>query len=84
MATRTKPIDAASLSVVTKTGIDNQVPIVLANPDIEAVKRARRWLRGAALILHDTANGHETIERIASEAALLADLAAIAIFDLES
>jgi CheY-like chemotaxis protein len=64
--------------------LDNKPSIVLANPDLEAVKRARRWLRGAALILHDAANGHETVERIASEAALLADLAAIAIFDLES
>ena len=84
MATSRKPVDTSSNSVFTKKYIDNHVSIVLANPDVEAVKRARRWLRGAAMILHDAANGHELTERIASEAALLANLADIALFDLES
>lgn len=76
-----KTVDNAPMIVLAKIDVDNDPRIVLAKLDIEAVKRARRWLRGAAMLLADASNGDELIDRIADEAAVLANMAAIALHE---
>jgi flagellar basal body P-ring protein FlgI len=66
---------------MSEKNIDNSPRIVLAKPDIETVKRARRWLRGAAMLLADASNGSEMIDRIAREASTLALMAEVAVLE---
>lgn len=66
---------------MSEKNIDNSPRIVLAKPDIETVKRARRWLRGAAMLLADASNGSEMIDRIAHEASTLALMAEVAVLE---
>ena len=66
---------------MSEKNIDNSPRIVLAKPDIETVKRARLWLRGAAMLLADASNGSEMIARIAREASTLALMAEVAVLE---
>lgn len=61
--------------------IDNSPRIVLAAPDIDKIKQARRFLRGAAELLADASNGNEFLDRVAGEASTLALMAEIAIHE---
>jgi len=61
--------------------IDKEPRIVFAKPDIEAVKQARRWLRGAAMLLADAANGSPMIEQIARETSTVALMAEVAVLE---
>ena len=68
-------------SHMTKKVIDKNPRIVLGKPDVAKIEMARRWLRGAARLLDDASNGDELVDRIAHEAAILANMAEIALFD---
>jgi hypothetical protein len=62
-----------------KKCLDKHKVVVKQKPDMETVKRARRWLRGAARLLADASNGDSAIEHIAREAASVAVLAEVII-----
>jgi hypothetical protein len=68
---------------MSEKALDKSPRIVLAKPDMETVKRARRWLRGAAMLLADASNGDPLIERLAGEASIVALLAEVAILEYE-
>jgi len=68
---------------MTTKAIDKSPSIVLASPDMETIKRARRWIMGAARLLADASNGDSAIERIATEAACLAAVTDVVIADRE-
>ena len=77
MITR-KTVDNGAGNVLTKS-LDKSSSSVVGKPDVEAIKRARRWLRGAAKLLAEAANGCPMVERIACETqtvALMAEVAA--------
>lgn len=61
--------------------IDNTPRIVLDKPDIKKINTARRWLRGAAMLLAESSNGDEFIDRLANEASVLANMAEIAAWN---
>lgn len=63
--------------------LDTSPTIMLANPNVDTVKRARRWLRGAAMLLADASNGDPIVERLACEASTLATVTEIALYELE-
>jgi hypothetical protein len=69
-----KYIDNTSIDVVGENRITN------APPDVTQLNTARRWLLGASKILADASNGDELVDRIAGEAAVLANMTEIAIF----
>jgi hypothetical protein len=73
--------------IVTMTAkhktLDEQPRIVLAIPDVFVLKKARRWLRGSAMLLADASNGCAMVERIAREAATVATMAEAAIIEYE-
>jgi hypothetical protein len=80
-----KSIDNSPREVVGKNQqitIDKTSGIVLSHPDLQKIKDARRWLLGASRLLDEAANGHELTQRISAEAAVLVNMADIAIFDL--
>jgi hypothetical protein len=62
---------------MAKKHLDKLLPVVSKKPDVEAIKQARRWLRGAAMLLADASNGVPTIERLAREAIALSAVAEI-------
>lgn len=60
-------------------GIDKPPRIVLNQPDMNVVDQARRWLRGAAMLLADASNGDPVIERLACETSSLALVAEVVV-----
>jgi hypothetical protein len=68
-------LDKTSASVIDGNRITLQVP------DLETLKKARRWLAGAARLLGDASNGCPMVERIACEAATVALMAEVAVLE---
>lgn len=66
---------------MTDESIDNKPRIVLDKPDLEKINTARRWLRGAAMLLAESSNGDEFVDRLANEASVLANMAEIAAWN---
>lgn len=63
-----------------KQPLDSKSSIMLAKPDVEMIKSARRFLRGAAVLLDCASNGDPFIERLAGESSVLANMAEVALF----
>lgn len=61
--------------------IDNGPSIVLSPPDLDQINTARRFLKGAAMMLLEAANGDLVIEKIANEAMTLACVTEIVLYD---
>jgi hypothetical protein len=84
MTTTPKALDASMPSVVNPA-LDKMNAGMLTihrGVDLETVKKVRRWLRGAAMLLAEAANGDPAIEHIAREVSDAATMTEAAILDL--